>query len=105
MDSQDVKTLTKLQAFIDQALGVAPGATAGLCDSAALSSLAGDCLTTSFLRMAIDDTPEYRRIAGSLRRTEAYSMVSFLLQQGQGEKLADLSVRYGISAGHFRRLF
>lgn len=115
MDSQDVKTLTKLQAFIDHALGVSPGApvsagdaaagSTGALNSAVSAALDGNRPTASFLRMAIDDTPEYRQIARSLRRTEAYSMVSFLLQEGQGEKLEDLSARYGISAGHFRRLF
>lgn len=123
MESQDVKTLTKLQAFIDHALGWSPGAAeapgtpAGCGNTASASagpasvalaptiSVSGDRLTASFLRMAIDDTPEYRRIASSLRRTEAYAMVSFLLQEGQGEKVEDLSARYGISAGHFRRIF
>ena len=114
MDSQDVKELTKLQVFIDHALGVLPHAQAsnemtvmtdaGARDPAPLGS-DGENLTARFLRMAIDDTPEYRKIAESLRRTEAYSMVSFLLQEGQGEKLHALSARYGISAGHFRRLF
>ena len=111
MDSQDVQTLTKLQAFIDHALGVSPGMSAGSNAAAgpvslmAMPAVDDKRLTINFLRMAIDDTPEYRHIAASLRRTEAYSMVSFLLQEGQGEKVEDLSARYGISAGHFRRLF
>jgi AraC-like DNA-binding protein len=114
MDSQDVKELTKLQVFIDHALGVLPHAQASnemtvMTDAGARGPAPlgsdGANLTARFLRMAIDDTPEYRKIAESLRRTEAYSMVSFLLREGQGEKLHALSARYGISAGHFRRLF
>ncbi|PRC93855.1 helix-turn-helix domain-containing protein [Solimicrobium silvestre] len=115
MDSKDVNSLAKLQAFIDNALGISvgapatascPGATAATAVSlSALSAVGGSQLTANFLRMAIDGTPEYCRIAASLRRTEAYSMVSFLLQEGQGEKVRSLSARYGISAGHFRRIF
>jgi len=118
MDNQDVKILTKLQAFIDHALGVprtqytppeTSEAGAVVCTETlsplACASLDRDRLAESFVRMAVDDTPEYRRIASSLRRTEAYSMVSFLLQEGRGEKLGALSERYGISAGHFRRMF
>src|ERR1700693_1483650 len=110
MDSQDVKELTKLQVFIDHALGVLPYAqssnemtvmTGACARDPAPPGADGENLTARFLRMAIDDTPEYRKIAESLRRTEAYSMVSFLLQEGQGEKLHALSARYGISAGHF----
>lgn len=107
--------MTKLQAFIDHALGVppmrlsTPGADVGTDADMSLPSWCADCdqqrLTASFLRMAIDDTPEYRRIAASLRRTEAYSMVSFLLREGEGKKLGALSARYGISAGYFRRIF
>lgn len=115
MDNKDVKALTKLQAFIDQALGVKPGIRGqvlgslmhGANASAALMREGKDdaAVVANFLRMAIDDTPEYQEIAASLRRTEAYSMVTFLLQEGQGKKLEALSARYGVSAGHFRRLF
>lgn len=116
MDSKDVKILTKLQAFIDHAMGISLGTLAAaaqdkaptVADASPLiypSTLSGHGLTTNFLRMAVKDTPEYRQIAASLRRTEAYSMVSFLLQEGQGEKVEALSARYGISAGHFRRMF
>lgn len=115
MDSQFVKLLSKLQAFIDQAFGIAPGLSCAAPAAdirACLSAHAPVCTTTGdahlidhFLRMAIGNTREYRAIAAALRKTEAYSMVSFLLQEGQGEKLETLSARYGISSGHFRRLF
>ncbi|MFC6841788.1 helix-turn-helix domain-containing protein [Xanthomonas theicola] len=117
MDAHDVKILTKLQAFIDHALGPSPvsctiagceggnGAAVAAQPASDPTALDGNRLVARFLRMAIDDTPDYRRIASSLRRTEAYSMVSFLLQEGQGAKIEALSARYGISAGHFRRTF
>lgn len=118
MESKDVKTLTKLQAFIDQAMGISLGSLAAsqrevkphLVESdlpalIAAASLSGKEMTTRFIRMAVSNTPEYRDIASLLRRTEAYSMVSFLLQEGQGEKVETLSARYGVSSGHFRRIF
>jgi len=118
MDSKDVKILTKLQAFIDHAMGVSLGSLAiaarevhaqsqdiDLSSLIAAAALSGDAMTTNYLRMAVGDTPQYRQIATLLRRTEAYSMVSFLLQEGQGEKVEALSARYGVSAGHFRRIF
>jgi len=115
MDGMNIKALAKLQVFIDQAVGSVPRSQPLINDpelsdriEKSLAVLAAEDkkkLTTHFLRMAMNDTPEYRAIAASLRRTEAYSMVSFLLQEGEGEKLEALSARYGISAGHFRRLF
>src|SRR5450830_1129582 len=111
----DVKNLTKLQAFIDHAMGISlsnpvPSSNSGDADIAAPEVLhasveQGQSLVLTFLRMAGDDSPEYQKIAATLRRTEAYSMVSFLLQEGQGETMEALSARYGISAGHFRRMF
>ena len=115
MDRMNIKALAKLQVFIDQAVGVVPREQAQKNNSEIADSIeknltmlaAGDkqSLTKNFIRMAINDTSEYRAIAASLRRTEAYSMVLFLLEEGEGEKLEALSARYGISTGHFRRLF
>jgi len=117
MNSREVNTLTKLQAFIDHAMGIslsslaasretgAPSTVADLSSLIVTFGLHGDAMPANFLRMAVGDTPEYRQVASLLRRTEAYSMVSFLLEEGQGEKVGALSARYGISAGHFRRIF
>lgn len=108
MNGPEVRTLAKLQVFIDHAFGIPPHSGEGEEDGGFAGGLLDGNpkrLTVGFLRMAIEDTPEYRCIAAGLRRTEIYSMVSFLLQQGQGENLAALSERYGISAGHFRRIF
>lgn len=110
-----MKTLIKLQAFIDHALGVSAmkfyvpeyDRLEDVEKEISLwhPGLDQKSLIACFLRMAIDDTQEYRRIAASLRSTEAYSMVSFLLREGGGKKLGLLSARYGVSAGHFRRIF
>ena len=117
MDNEDVKKITKLQAFIDHAMGISLGSLAagGETETVAADTdlpslleaagLRGETMALNFLRLVIGDTPQYRQIARLLRRTEAYSMVSFLLQEGQGEKVEALSARYGVSAGHFRRIF
>jgi AraC-like DNA-binding protein len=117
MYSEDVKGLTKLQAFIDHAMGVSLGTRATAYEEGELKNISdvsslldascrkGHSFTLAFLRMAFENTPEYRQIAACLRRTEAYSMVAFLLREGAGEKVEALSARYGISAGHFRRMF
>jgi len=123
MNNEEMTQLVKLQVFIDHAFGVLPRSpnSAQTVRAAQLlprvsTSSCGEGLSdmpvwdrnhavTSFVRMAVHDTPEYRAMAQRLRRTEGYSMVDFLLQQGEGEKIETLSQRYGISAGHFRRLF
>jgi AraC-like DNA-binding protein len=118
MYGKDLKGLPKLLAFIDHAMGIPLGMRAvgangadeplGVADLSELKPVpipSSQSLILIFLRMAVDNTPEYRKIASSLRRTEAYSMVTFLLQEGAGGKVGTLSARYGISAGHFRRIF
>jgi AraC-like DNA-binding protein len=118
MYGKDLKGLPKLQAFIDHAMGTplgmqvgganGDGVTSATVDFSVLRPVAmqsSQSLILAFLRMAVDNTPEYRKISAFLRRTEAYSMVTFLLQEGTGGKVGVLSARYGISAGHFRRIF
>lgn len=106
----DVGKLAKLQVFIDCVFGVhlpSPPPGGGLvCVNPEIPfDTAGDSVEGRFLRMAIEGTPQYRSLADVLRRTEAYAMVSFLLKEGGGETVADLSARYGVSSSQFRRLF
>ncbi|KAF3999326.1 helix-turn-helix domain-containing protein [Glaciimonas immobilis] len=110
MNLESIKMLVMLQVFIDSGLGKRNEPISPEIDNSVefLKGLPvkGRCLKSWFLRMAIDKTPEYIRISEALRRMEAYSMVSFLLQEGgSGEKLQSLSARYGVSTCHFRRLF
>lgn len=110
MNVESIRLLIKLQVFIDSGLDERREckSRAPEIKQEALARLhvKGACIKSWFLRMAIDNTPEYLRISAALRQTEAYSMVSFLLREGgQGEKLNMLSARYGVSTCHFRRLF
>ncbi|MGZ9713400.1 helix-turn-helix domain-containing protein [Glaciimonas sp. GNP009] len=110
MNLESLKVLIKLQVFIDSGLDertqleIRP--TENNVELLPKLHVTGGCIKSLFLRMAIDKTPEYIRISAALRRTETYSIVSFLLREGgEGEKLKTLSARYGVSACHFRRLF
>lgn len=109
MDNEDMAKLIKLQVFIDHALCKSPR-TRSTEEPRARRKTPEPVwdrsrAVSSFLRMAVFDTDEYRVMAQRLRKTEGYAMVDFLLQEGLGEKIEDLSLRYGVSPGHFRRLF
>ena len=107
---ESLKVLIKLQVFIDSGLDERTHPSSRVIEDNVefLTKLPekGSCIKAWFLRMAINKTPEYLDISAALRRTETYSIVSFLLREGgEGEKLKILSARYGVSACHFRRLF
>lgn len=107
MDNADMGRFIKLQVFVDQALGIPPShktfkAPAG---EVTMPTFEAGREAAGFVWMAVRDTEQYRAVAQRLRRTEGYSMVDFLLRESAGEKIETLSLRYGVSPGHFRRLF
>ncbi len=110
--SYELDVLAKLQVFIDQALGVRTSNQGNQNTCASDIDLkdikipvTNHARITWLLKMALVDDEDYRVLANFLRRTETYSLVSFLYQKGNdGEKLNVLSGKYGVSSSHFRRL-
>ncbi|HTJ92615.1 MAG TPA: helix-turn-helix domain-containing protein [Pararobbsia sp.] len=108
----DVPSLVKLVAFLDFSMsGNAPVTPPSIRRTAnafcvdGFSAPEGDLIQREFIGRLVDDDRRDAPLFNFLRATEAYWVVSFLLQQfAENKRVSDLGAQYGLSNAHFRRL-
>lgn len=107
-----VSSLVKLIAFIDFSMsGCAPATPPSIRRSATAFFIDGfsapSCplIQREFIGRLVEGDPQDAPLFNFLRATEAYWVVSFLLQQfAENKRVSDLGAQYGLSNAHFRRL-
>jgi AraC-like DNA-binding protein len=107
-----VSSLVKLIAFIDFSMsGCAPTSPPSIRRSSAIFCIDGfsapSChvIQREFIGRLVGAAAQDAALFSFLRATEAYWVVSFLLQQfAENKRVSDLGAQYGLSNAHFRRL-
>lgn len=107
-----VCSLVKLIAFIDFSMSISPPPTpAAVRRTVTTYCVSGfsepepALIQREFIARLIHDDPRDLALFTFLRSTEAYWVVSFLLQQfAENRRVSDLGAQYGLSNAHFRRL-
>lgn len=107
-----VSTLVKLIAFVDFSMsGCSPTSPPSIRRTSTVFCIDGfsapsrHLIQREFIGRLVSADPQDAALFSFLRATEAYWVVSFLLQQfAENKRVSDLGAQYGLSNAHFRRL-